>query len=516
MNIHGIDLAIIVSYIVVVIAYGVWRSRNVTDSSGFLVAGRSLGLFILVATVVMTEFNTATMVGYSSYGYMAGFYSQWILMGMFIGFACYTFIVAKRWKRINATSIIELFEIRYNRNFRILATLMIVAMLIFFSPAYLRAVSLIFASSLGIPLWTTVLIISSAVLIFSVVGGLTAVAHTNTFSFVVTMVALPLIWYFAHSNALDAGGLENVFDARYLNVNPSGMWDDPVMPFSFTFSTYILMFLIYMQSPWYAQLMTAAKNEKVAYSSMMIGTALIVIVYGLSMQTATFVKAGYPDLPDPQLALPMAINHWLPVGIKGLTLAVIFAIGQTTIGTIWNNIVSIVTNDIFKRMIDPDASEKKLLRFSRIFTIGIALFTIVVSITIVDQVINTLFIANIFMASLFFPALAGFLWWRTGEKAIWITTITAIVTGFSTVLLVKRGGTFSINDWMFLYYVIISPIIVCMGLIISWYEKPTKLFMTKRVRFFDKVGAPWFGKREYLEFKNSQFAIDEIMIRKPA
>ncbi len=502
MNISALDLAIIFTYIIVVVVYGIWRSRNVKDSSGFLVAGRSLGLFILVATVVMTEFNTATMVGYSTFGYQAGFFSQWILMGMFIGFVCYTFIVAKRWKRINATSIIELFEIRYNRNFRILTTFMIVAMLIFFSPAYLRAVSLIFASSLGIPLWMTVLIISFAVLIFSVVGGLTAVAHTNTFSFVITLVALPLMWYFARYHAIEAGGLESVFATRYLSINPSGMWNDPVMPYSFVFSTYLLMFLIYMQSPWYAQLMTAAKSEKVAYASMMIGTVLIVIFYGLSIQTATFVKAGFPNLEDPQLALPTAINQWLPIGLKGLTLAVIFAIGQTTIGTIWNNIVSIVTNDVFKRIIDPFASERKLLKFSRIFTIAIALFTIVVSITIVDQVINTLFVANIFMASLFFPALGGFLWWRTGEKAIWITTIAAIVSGFATVLLVKQDGSFGINDWMFLYYVIISPAIIFMGIIISWFEKPTKQFMIKRVIFFDKVGAPWFGRKQYLKFKS--------------
>jgi solute:Na+ symporter, SSS family len=505
MKISGLDIAIIVSYIIVVIVYGLWRSRNVRDSEGFLVAGRSLGVFILVATIVMTEFNTATMVGYSSFGYQAGFYSLWILMGMFIGFVCYTFIVAKRWKRINATSIIELFEIRYNRSFRVLATFMIVAMLIFFSPAYLRAVSLIFSSSLGIPLWSTVLIISLAVLIFSVVGGLTAVAHTNTLSFVITLVALPLMWYFARSNAMAAGSLENVFALRYLSVNPSGMWNDPVMPFSFLFSTYVLMLLIYMQSPWYAQLMTAARNEKVAYAGMMAGTVLIVIFYGLSVQTATFVKVGFPDLGDPQLALPTAINQWLPVGVKGLTLAVIFAVGQTTIGTIWNNIVSIVTKDIFKRMIDPGASERKLLRFSRLLTIVIAVFTIIISITIVDQVINTLFIANIFMASLFFPALGGFLWWRTGEKAIWVTTILAIVSGFVTVLLV--GQDFGINDWMFLYYVIISPIIVLIGIVISLVEKPTGQFMLKKASFFEKVGPPWFGRKEYREYQKKQHPV---------
>ena len=501
MKISLTDLLIIISYVVAVIGYGIWKSRNVRDSDGFLVAGRSLGLFILVATVVMTEFNTATMVGFSSFGYQAGPYSLLVLVGMFIGFVCYTFIVAKRWKRINATSIIELFEIRYNKSFRLLTTFMIIALLIFFSPAYLRAVAIIFSSSLGISLTSTVLIISGTVLVFSIVGGMTAVAHTNTFSFIITLVALPLMWYFTRSNAIELGGLEQVFDDRYMAPNPVGMWKDKIMPFALFFSTWVLMFLIYMQAPWYAQLMSAAKNEKIAYSSMLIGTLLIVFFYGISLQTASYARVGFPDLDDPQQSLAMAINYWLPVGVRGMTLAVILAIGQTTIGTIWNNIVSIATKDIYKRIINPNSTEKRLLFISRFITLSVALITIIVSLTIVDQVINMLFVANIFMASLFLPALGGFLWWKTGEKAVWVTTILAIVSGFASLVWHNYSTNLNFNDWMFNYYVLISPAIIIIGIIISLLEKPSSQFMAKRVAFFEKVGAPWFGRKAYYDFK---------------
>ena len=501
MNISVIDLSIVIVYILAVIGYGVWKSRNVKDNEGFLVAGRSLGLFILVATVVMTEFNTATMVGYSSFGYQAGLYAQLILFAMFLGFVSYTMVVAKRWKRINATSIIELFEIRYNKSYRLLTTFMIVTLLLFFSPAYLRAVGLIFASSLGLSLEATVIIISVTVLIFSIVGGLTAVAHTNTLSFLVTIIALPLMWYFTRSSAIELGGLEQVFEPKYLNPNPIGMWNDTAMPFSFIFSTYVLLFLIYMQSPWYAQLMTAAKSEKIAYASMGIGAVLIVILYGLAVQVSAYVRVGFPDLSDPQLALAMAINNWVPVGVTGLMLAVILAIGQTTMGTIWNNMVSITSNDIYKRIIDPNVSDKKILRISRLTTLGIAIFTIIVSITIVDQVINTLFVGNLIMASLFFPTLGGFLWWKTGEKSVWITTVISIVSGFLLLFIINRAEGYDLNDWMFYYYVIVSPLTILLGIVLSIFEKPTEVFKEKRVKFFDKVGAPWFGKNEYLEYK---------------
>ncbi len=503
MKISVTDLLIIIFYIVGVVVYGIYKSRNVKDSAGFLVAGHSLGLFVLVATIVMCEFNTATMVGYSSYGYQAGLYAQLMLLSMFIGFVCYTFFVAKRWKRINANSIIEMFEMRYNKSYRLLTTFMILTLLILFSPAYLRAVGIIFASTLGISLTATVILISVTVLIFSVVGGLTSVAHTNTLSFIVTLIALPLMWYFTRHHAIELGGLETVFEPQYLKVSPVGMWNTPPMPFSFILATYFLLFLIYMQAPWYAQLMSAARNEKIAYTSMMIGTILIVVFYGFAIQTAAYVKVGFPDLEDPQQSLAVAINHWLPVGIKGLTLAVIFAVGQTTMSTIWNNIVSIATTDVFNRLIDKKASERKLLRVSRIVTIAVAIITIIISVTVVDQVINTLFVANIFMASLFFPALGGFLWWRTGEKAVWITTIIAILAGFGSLLWHSDAGNLDLNTWMFRYYVIISPMVVLLGIIISLFEKPSQRYLEKRAKFFDKVGAPWFGKKLYLEYKKN-------------
>lgn len=503
MNINNIDLIIIVSYILIIILYGIWKSRNIHDSAGFLVAGRSLGLFVLIATVVMTEFNTATMVGYSSFGYQAGFYAQLVLVATFIGFVSYSLIAAKRWKRINATSIIELFELRYSKGFRLLTTFMFILVLLFFSPAYLRAVGLIFASSLGLSLGTTIIIISATVLIFSIFGGLTAVAHTNTISFILTFIAFPLMWYFARTHAMSLGGIEQVLPKRYLTLDPVGMWNDSQMPFSFIVSTYFLLFLIYMQSPWYAQLMTAAKNEKVAYLSMGIGAILIVLVYSIAIQSAAYARVGFPDLGDPQLALAMIINNWLPVGLSGLTLAAIFAIGQTTIATIWNNIASISTNDIYKRIINHKASDKRLLGFSRLMTLCIALFTIVISITVVNQVIDTLFVGNIIMASLFFPTLGGFLWWKTGEKAVWITTIISIVAGFASLLIIKTVGRYDFNDWMFLYYVIICPIIVLVGIIISLYEKPTEQYLLKKVHFFNNVGAPWFGKKGYLKYIES-------------
>jgi carbon starvation protein CstA len=117
-----------------------------------------------------------------------------------------------------------------------------------------------------------------------------------------------------------------------------------------------------------------------------------------------------------------------------------------------------------------------------------------------------MFAANIFMVSLFFPGVFGFLWWRTGIKAVWITTILGITSGW-TIYLLKEFANASLpvflqnQDWLFLFVCIITPVIIIMGIIISLFEKQTDEYIASRVKFFNKVGAPWVGKHDYLKYK---------------
>ena len=111
-----------------------------------------------------------------------------------------------------------------------------------------------------------------------------------------------------------------------------------------------------------------------------------------------------------------------------------------------------------------------------------------------------MFVANIFMVSLFFPGVFGFFWWKTGEKAIWITTILGIISGW-TIFLLKEFANESLplylqqQDWLFLYCCIITPIIIILGIIISLLEKENEEYIATRVDFLIKSVRHGLGKR---------------------
>jgi Na+/proline symporter len=287
-----------------------------------------------------------------------------------------------------------------------------------------------------------------------------------------------------------------------------GMWKDSTLSFEFIFTVWMLVFLMYMQSPWYAQYMFASKNEKTAFWGVAFAAILIFILYWAFMMLSAYARVGFPNLTDPQEAIPMVIANWLPVGFRGLTLAVIFSICQSTMATIWNNTATIITNDIYHDYLNPNSSDKKILFISRVITLFIAVFTIFASIYFVDVIYQVMFSANIFLVALFFPVIGGFLWWKASVNAAWITIILAVLGGW-TIFFAQKYGNHSLpdffqketHDWLFLYCCVIYPVIAAIGIILSFFMKDSEDVQRKKIAFYDKIGAPWFGKKEYLKAK---------------
>src|SRR5687768_8721916 len=122
-----------------------WVSRRRAASAReFLVAGRSIGLFPLVATLVMTEFNTSTLLAFSAAGYRAGPMALALPLVFLIGLAFYTATVARPWKRFNRLSVAELFAERYSPALGRFAALMLLAAMTGFCATYVKSLALLF------------------------------------------------------------------------------------------------------------------------------------------------------------------------------------------------------------------------------------------------------------------------------------------------------------------------------------------------------------------------------------
>ena len=78
------------------VVVGARVSRGTQD---YLVAGRRVGFFALVATLVMTEFNTSMLLAFSKFGYLVGPMAVGLPAVFLVGLGWYTISVARQWKR---------------------------------------------------------------------------------------------------------------------------------------------------------------------------------------------------------------------------------------------------------------------------------------------------------------------------------------------------------------------------------------------------------------------------------
>ena len=133
----------------------VWFGRHrVTSTADYLVASRSLGLWPLVATLVMTEFNTSTLLSFSAAGYRAGPMALALPLVFLIGLLFYTVAVSRAWKRFDRLSVAELFSERYDASMGRLASALLLLAMTGFSATYVKSLTLIFVPLMPtMPVW---------------------------------------------------------------------------------------------------------------------------------------------------------------------------------------------------------------------------------------------------------------------------------------------------------------------------------------------------------------------------
>ena len=98
-----------------------------------------------------------------------------------------------------------------------------------------------------------------------------------------------------------------------------------------------------------------------------IGTMLNAVVqFGfafLPMILGMCAYAAFPDLKNPELALPTAMKELMPFGVAALALAAIFAAEVSTADAVLYMLSSSIANDLYKTFFKPDISDKELFSF---------------------------------------------------------------------------------------------------------------------------------------------------------
>lgn len=440
-----------------VLALLAWSgSRRARGADEFLVAQRSLGLFPLVATLVMTEFNTSTLLAFSAAGYRAGPMALALPFVFLVGLTFYTFTVARAWKRFNRLSVAELFTARYSPGLGRMVSLLLLLAMTGFSATYVKSLTLLAQPLLpGVPFGLLSVTLTAIVLMVVLPGGLVSVVRADVSSFVITLAILPVLLAAGVSHSGPLGGLAAVFPADQRLFDPIAQWGHPALPFRFVTTLIVLTCFTYVAAPWYGQKIFAARSERTAFAAVAWAAVLVFVLYGLMVLAAAHFRVVSPALADPQTVVPAMVAAWLPAGLRGVGFAVLLAAALTTLAGVWTAMAAMVAADFGWR-------QSRHVTPQRWIVSGFALASWLGGMFLVDDILNRLILANIPVAALAFALLAGFHWPRANAAGAWASVVVGFVWGVGSFVLVGEAGGYT---WPWAMYGI--PLVFATGVVVS-------------------------------------------------
>jgi solute:Na+ symporter, SSS family len=437
-----------------------WRRSS--TAAEYTVASRDLGFGALVATLVMTEFNTSTLMAFAATGYAAGPMALALPAVFLVGLTFYTLTVARAWKRFDRLSVAELFAVRYGRAVGRTASALLLLAMVGFTSTYVKSLALLFRPLAPAWLSTPALaaLLALTVLLAVLPGGLVSVVRADVVAFVCTVVLLPLLWWRGQETSAGAGGLASVFDAARLSVNPVAQWNDPVLPTRFVVTLIVLTCFTYIAAPWYGQKIFAARNERIAFRAVGASALLVFLLYGAVVLAAAHLRVVEPALVDAQLAVPTMIAQWLPNGLRGLGFAVLFGAALTTLAGVWSAMATMLAADFGDTRLQTVGAQRGLL-------VLLALVSWLGGTLLVEQILDRLILANIPIAALSFALLAGFHWPRATTAAAWSSMAVGMLWGVGCYLFIGEAGGYT---WPWAMYGI--PLIFATGIGVSLLGAP--------------------------------------------
>ena len=469
LRIPLVDLIIIISYLIGIVAVGLLSVRRIRlTSQAYFLAGRSLPWGMVGAALFASNISTIHLVGLAASGYNEG-----LVWGNFEWMAVFTLILlgivfAPFYFKTKISTLPEFLEKRYSSACRmVLAIMAILAALFIHIGMSLYAGAAVFRQFFGIDVVASIIIISVATAIYTVLGGLKAVVVTETIQTVILILGAVLVTVFAIL-ALPKFGIYNLAQLRAA-VKPDQL--SMLHTHSPVGLTWYAVFLGYpILGIWYwctdqtiVQRVLGARSQKDAQLGPLFAGLLKILPVFLMVFPGVLGYILFRDVigSDSNQTLPVLINNLIPVGLKGLITAGLLAALMSTIAAALNSSATLVAVDIVKRL-KPTISDEKRVQIGRISAVVVMLMAMAWS-TQGGRYSSIFEAINAIASHLAPPITTVFLWgvfWRRGTKQAALVTLVIgfcggilaflfdlPVIGHEKILTHKLGIPFMMQAW---------------------------------------------------------------------
>jgi len=414
-----LDLILFFGFLLAVMVLGMWVGRKEDTSEEYYLAGKNARWWGITGSIFGSNISANHMVGMMGVGFTLGFVESQFEITAVIGLLvmCYGFLPVYR--KLNVYTLSEYMSRRYNEGSRVLYSLiMIVTILVIqIVPAFYigsRSINILMLEEGNIQqavlgggtgqvdiafhryVWI-ILLMAVVTGVYTIVGGLKAVIFTDVVQSVAMIVAAVLVAWLTFSQ-LEIGGWSGMMALDRSSPGGEKMHlylpsDHPDRPWTGMLTGLIILHLNYWgTNQFIVQRALAARTGKDARAGIITAGFLKLAIPFISIGTGVaafyLFQARMPEAAlDGDTAFPMLLREVvspLGAGLAGLVAAGLVGAILSSIDSMLNSGATLITFDVYKRYLNPDATEKQLVRLGRICVAAFVIGSAVLAILIMD------------------------------------------------------------------------------------------------------------------------------------
>lgn len=365
------DYFMIIGYFLLMLGIGLYFYRSMKGIKDYFSGGNNIPWWLSGVSFYMSSFSVMAFISYPSLCYRYGFVGITLLWVAIPATLFSTIFLAHKWRRARIDSPMEYLEHRYSPVLRQLFSWQGIPTKIIDDGIKLFAIGTFISVSLGFDMKWSMVGAGGIMLLYTFMGGLWAVAVTDFIQFIVltaaVIIILPLSFY-------RAGGFLEVFE----NL-PEGFMrlTSPEYGWGYVIYLVVMYTLAWSSVNWsLIQRYYCVPTERDAVKVGLSVVVLYVIGPPLMFLPAIVGTQLIPGLADAGTIYPELCRMLLPAGMLGLMISAMFAATMSMLSSDYNVCANVLTHDIYRRHVRPDASQRELVLVGRLMTLMIGVLAI--------------------------------------------------------------------------------------------------------------------------------------------
>jgi len=370
----GLDLVVLVSYLLGVTVWGAWLGRNQKGGTDYFLGNRSLPWVAVMLSVVATETSTLTFLSIPGVAYTGSLVFLQLTLGYLLGRILVSAVLLPAYYAGSLTTAYALLERRFGLGVRRFTSAIFMVTRLLADSVRLFATAIPLALITGWPYPASIAVIGVLTLIYTYAGGIKAVVWVDAVQMglyllgaFAAIVAIQVLvrggWPAVLENGADAGKLDFI-DLSWNLSTTYTLWAGVLGGAVFTMASHGTDQLI-VQRLLTCRDMRSSQKALIGSGVVVIAQFLLFLVVGLGLWA--FYEGRAFESSDEIFAL--FIVEELPPGITGLLIAGVFAAAMSSLSSSINSLASAAAYDYWAPMVGAQDDEARLLRAGRAFSL---------------------------------------------------------------------------------------------------------------------------------------------------